>query len=61
MEVSLGKVDLVDPETGEIDWKVPFGSNYYWKQGDVIIGTEASERPTVDSQLLMDLDELIKD
>ncbi|MFQ6067517.1 MAG: hypothetical protein ACE5K3_09605 [bacterium] len=57
----LGRVDLVDPETGEIDWGVPSGSNYYWKQGDVIIGTEIYQRPTIDSRLLTDLDELIKD
>ena len=57
----LGRVDLVDPETGEIDWGVPSGSNYYWKQGDVIIGTETYKRPTIDSRLLTDLDELIKD
>ena len=57
----LGRVDLVDPETGEIDWGVPSGSNYYWKQGDLIIGTETYERPTIDSRLLKDLDELIKD
>ena len=57
----LGRVDLVDPETGEIDWGVPSSSNYYWKQGDVIIGTETYERPSIDSRLLTDLDELIKD
>ena len=57
----LGRVDLVDPETGEIDWGVPSGSNYYWKQGDVIIGTETYERPTIDSRVFRDLDELIKD
>ncbi len=42
-------------------WGVPSGSNYYWKEGDVIIGTEIYERPTIDSRLLRDLDELIKD
>ena len=57
----LGRVDLVDPETGEIDWGVPSGSNYYWKEGDLIIGTETYQRPTIDSGLLMDLDELMKD
>jgi hypothetical protein len=57
----LGRVDLVDPETGEVNWGVPSGSNYYWKQGDVIIGTETYQRPTIDSRLLRDLDELIKD
>jgi len=57
----LGRVDLVDPETGEIDWGVPSGSNYYWKEGDSIVGTEIHERPTIDSRLLRDFDELIKD
>jgi len=57
----LGKVDLVDPQTGRIDWGVPSGSNYYWRQGDLIIGTEIHERPSIDSRLLTDLDELIKD
>jgi len=57
----LGKVDLVDSETGEINWGVPSGSNYYWRQGDLIIGTEIHERPSIDSRLLTDLDELIKD
>jgi len=57
----LGRVDLVDSETGEIDWGVPSGSNHYWKEGDLIIGTETYETPTIDSRLLTDLDELIQD
>jgi len=57
----LGRVDMADPETGEINWGVPSGSNYYWRQGDLIIGTETHERPSIDSRLLTDLDELIKD
>jgi hypothetical protein len=57
----LGRVDLVDPQTGEINWGAPSGSNYYWRQGDLIIGTENYERPSIDSRLLTDLDELIKD
>ena len=42
----LGMTDVRDPATGE-EWRVANGHNYYWRKGDIIVGTDI-DRPNVD-------------
>lgn len=44
---NLGLTDVMDPETGET-WKVTSGSNYYWRCGGNIVGTEVYDSPGID-------------
>lgn len=57
----LGKIDLVDPSTGEIRYGVPSGSNYYWKVGNsLLVGTETHSSPAIGAELQQNLDDLLK-
>lgn len=44
---TLGQTDVRDPNTGE-SWKVASGHNYYWSNGNVIVGTNTYNPPDID-------------
>ena len=48
----LGMTDVRDPATGE-EWRVANGHNYYWRKGDIIVGTDI-DRPNVEFTPLME-------
>lgn len=43
----MGNTNVYDEDTGEA-YKVPNDSNYYWKKGDEIYGTDTSDKPYAD-------------
>jgi hypothetical protein len=43
----LGLTDVRDPDTGET-YKVSAGSNYYWRKGNEVVGTDTYQRPNTD-------------
>jgi len=51
---------LAHPQTGDIRYGVPSGSNHYWELAGKVIGTETYTSPGIGALELKNLDDVVK-